>query len=87
MRSELATANYVVPSDQTPDMNNLVDPSGLCPECSQYIGSDEFASCPNCGAQLATSSAPSCPDCDDLLDEDDPSSCESCGWEAGWDFD
>ena len=87
MRSRLALSNPVPPSEQTSYMNNRMDPSGLCPDCSQYIGIQEHASCPNCGAQLDTSSLPTCPDCDDLLDEDDPSSCESCGWEADLDFD
>ncbi|MFM7127183.1 MAG: zinc-ribbon domain-containing protein [Actinomycetota bacterium] len=25
---------------------------GLCPECGEYIGSDDWKECPNCGAQF-----------------------------------
>jgi len=25
---------------------------GLCPECGEYIGADDWAECPNCGAQF-----------------------------------
>lgn len=25
---------------------------GLCPECGEYIGADDWSECPNCGAIL-----------------------------------
>lgn len=51
-------------------MTSLMNDDGLCPECCEYIGNDDWTDCPACGAILIEPGIDACPDCGNELDED-----------------